>query len=406
MLKEIEIPIENLLLDPNNPRFIRDLETRERVPEKDIEAKQAETLKAFSRDSTAEETEFDVTNIRDLYDSMLRIGFVGIDRVVVRRLGKSKKYVVLEGNRRIATVKHILRDLKNGLAPLDKPAARKEADGHKPSFEKVKAMFLETAGLSRDEIDHKVAILLGIRHHGSVLEWEPLPKAYNIYTEYMGEEPKKDSFEFAHKQAKAVASRLCIERGDVTDALRTYVAYLQVRERFPGVRDEHYSLIESAIKNKPLKGTYFCANEDTFELDEQSLTRLNLVCQFATRDSNNPERTTDKKKKILPDPKSTRLLGQLIESRLHASHNAVKDYASDLIKRVENEDDLEMTVDEAVNQLVAFERRTAWGDAIEKLLGKQAKELEPARYAGEGSDRGRKEELKATLGPLRKIMNI
>lgn len=406
MLKEIEIPIENLLLDPNNPRFIRDLATRERVPDKEIEGKQADTLKAFSRDATAEEAEFDVTNIGDLYDSMLRIGFVGIDRIVVRPLGKSKKYVVLEGNRRIATVKHILKDLKNAVAPLDKPAARKEAEGHKPSFEKVKAMFLETAGLSQDEIDHKVAILLGIRHHGSVLEWEPLPKAYNIYTEYMGEEPKKDSFEFAHKKAKAVANRLCIERGDVTDALRTYVAYLQVRERFPGVRDEHYSLIESAIKNKHLKGTYFCANEDTFELDEQSLTRLNLVCQFGTRDSNNPERTTDKKKKILPDPKSTKLLGQLIESRLHASHNAVKDYATDLIKRVENEDDLEMTVDEAVNQLVAFEKRTGWVDAIEKLLGKQAKELEPARYAGEGLDRGRKEELKTTLAPLRKIMNI
>jgi hypothetical protein len=406
MLKEIEIPIDNLLLDPNNPRFIRDLTMRERVPEDEIEAKQADTLKAFSGDSSPEEPEFDVTNIRDLYDSMLRIGFVGIDRIVVRPLGKSKRYIVLEGNRRIATVKHILQDLKNSSAPLDKPAARNEAESHRPSFEKVKAMLLETAGLSQDEINHKVAILLGIRHHGSVLEWEPLPKAYNCYTEYMGEEPKKDSFEFEHKKAKAVANRLCIQKGDVTDALRTYVAYLQVRERFSGVRDDHYSLIESAIKNKYLKGTYFCANEETFELDEQSLTRLNVVCQFATRDSNDPERTTDKKKKILPDPKSTRLLGQLIEKRQHANHNAVKDYASDLIKRAENEDDLEMTLDEAVNQLVAFERRTAWTDAIDKLLQKQVKELAPQKYAGEGLDRGRKEEIKATLAPLRKIMSL
>ncbi len=188
---------------------------------------------------------------------------------------------------------------------------------------------------------------------------------------------------YEHKKAKAVASRLCIEKGDVTGALRTYVAYLQVRERFSGVQDEHYSLIESAIKDKYLKGTYFCANEDTFELDEQSLTRLNLVCQFATRDSNNPERTTNNQKKILPDPKSTRLLGQLIEKRQHANHNAVKDYASDLIKRAEDEADLEM-----------------------KKLAKQEKEHEPKKYAGEGLDRGRKDELKETLEPLRKIMNL
>ena len=65
--------------------------------------------------------------------------------------------------------------------------------------------------------------------------------------------------------------------------------------------------------------------------------------------------------------------------------NAVKDYASDLIKRAENEDDLEMTLDEAVNQLVAFEKRTAWTDAIDKLLQKQAKELAPQKYAGGGA---------------------
>jgi hypothetical protein len=406
MLKEIEVPIENLLLDPNNPRFIRDLNMRARVPDDEIEERQADTLRAFGRDSTADEPEFDVTNIRDLYDSMLRIGFVGIDRIVVRPVGKSKRYIVLEGNRRIATVKQILHDLKTSSPPLDKPPASKDAQAHKPSFEKVKAMLLDTTGLSEDEIDHKVAVLLGIRHHGSVLEWEPLPKAYNCYTEYMGEEPKKDSFQYEHKKAKAVASRLCIEKGDVTGALRTYVAYLQVRERFSGVQDEHYSLIESAIKDKHLKGTYFCANEDTFELDEQSLTRLNLVCQFATRDSNNPERTTNNQKKILPDPKSTRLLGQLIEKRQHANHNAVKDYANDLIKRAEDEADLEMTLDEAVNQLVAFEKRTAWADAIGKMLVKQEKELEPKKYAGEGLDRGRKDELKETLEPLRKIMNL
>lgn len=84
----------------------------------------------------------------------------------------------------------------------------------------------------------------------------------------------------------------------------------------------------------------------------------------------------------------------------------MKDYASDLIKRAENEDDLEMTLDEAVNQLVAFEKRTAWTDAIDKLLQKQAKELAPQKYAGEGLDRGRKDEIKATLAPLRKIMSL
>src|SRR5947207_2649838 len=105
MLQEIQIPIEDLLLDPNNPRFISDLAERTKIPDDKIADKQEETLKRFGRTSTAEDPEFDVTNIRDLYDSMLRIGFVGIDRIVVRPISKAKKYLVLEGNRRVATVK-------------------------------------------------------------------------------------------------------------------------------------------------------------------------------------------------------------------------------------------------------------------------------------------------------------
>jgi len=37
MLKEIQIPIEDLLLDPNNPRFISNLEQPAKVPDEEIE---------------------------------------------------------------------------------------------------------------------------------------------------------------------------------------------------------------------------------------------------------------------------------------------------------------------------------------------------------------------------------
>lgn len=267
-------------------------------------------------------------------------------------------------------------------------------------------MLLDTAGLTQDEIDHKVAVLLGIRHHGSVLEWEPLPKAYNIYTEYMAAEPRKDTFTFMNKKANEVAERLCIQTTDVTSALRTYVVYLQVRERFPEVRDDHFSLIEYGIKDKHLRASHFRVDEDTFALDEKSLTELNMVCQFAVRDSNYPERTTNGKKKIIRDPKQFTLLGKLVDKMQRANHPSIKTYAADLIERVKNEDDLEMTLDQAVDDLTAFEKRTEWSTAIAKLLQRQEADLPLEKYAGEGLDRGRKDELKTTLSPLRKVMNI
>ena len=407
MLKEIHIPIEDLLLDPNNPRFITDLEQPAKVPDEKIEETQEATLKRFSRNPAPEDPEFDVTNIKDLYDSMLRIGFVGIDRIVVRPLKKQKKkYLVIEGNRRIATVRCLNRDYKGSYPPLHHPSARKDFETHASSFKKITAMLLDTDGLTEEQIDKNVAILLGIRHHGSLLEWDTLPKAFNIYTEYMEEEPVLETFQFLNKKARALANRLCIQTSDVPSALRTYVAYLQVRERFPEVRDDHYSLIEYGIKDRHLNSSYFKVNQDTFELDEQSLTKLNMACQFATRDSNNPERTTNNKKKIIRDPKQFKLLGRLIDKMQRADHPAVKAYAADLIQRAESEEDLEMTLDQAVNDLTAFQNRTMWAQAVAKLLDEQDADLKLDNYAGEGTDRGRKDELKATLEPLRKIMNM
>jgi hypothetical protein len=407
MLKEIQVPIEDLLLDPNNPRFSNDFVERAKVPDQDIESQQENILKRF-RDPGPDDADFDVTNIKDLYQSMLRIGFVGIDRVVVRTLENStNKYLVLEGNRRIATVKCLIRDYKNRVSPLDHPTkGRKDFETHESSFKTITTMLLDVQGLSRDEIDHQVAVILGIRHHGSLLEWDLLPKAFNIYSEYMEEEPIQETFRFVHNKAKSVASRLCIETHAVTRALKTYQAFLQARDRFPEVQNDDFSLIEYGVQDRHLNRGYFNIDENTFELDEPSLTKLNLLCQFATRRTKTLEhKTSNGKKKIIPDPKHFKLLGRLIEKMRHANHPAVKAYAADLIQGVEDENNLEMTLDHAIDSLTDFENRTEWFLKISDLLDKQV-ELDIETYAGEGLDRGRKDELKATLERLRSIMNI
>lgn len=407
MIKEICVPIEDLLLDPNNPRFIRDLNQPVKVPVQEIEKAQEILLERFRSNRASEDPDFDVTNIKDLYDSMLRIGFVGIDQIVVRPLKNLKnKYLVIEGNRRIATIKCLHRDYKDRRSPLDSPRARECFESHESSFKKITAMLLDIEKLTDEQVDEKVAILLGIRHHGSLLEWDPLPKAFNIYTEYMEEKPVRKSVLSDHKKAVAVANRLCIKDSDVTSALRTYVAYLQARERFHGVQDDHYSLLEYAIKDRHLESSYFTIDLNTFKLDEKSLVKLNMVCQFATRDSRNPERTTDNKKKIVRDPKQFKQLGRLISRMQCADHPAVNAYAAGLIRRAEDEKDVNLTLDQAVDALTAFENRTKWAEAVAALFDKQENDLSLDKYAGDGLDRARKDQLKATLETLRKIMAL
>ena len=404
-LIEKEIAIEDLLLDPNNPRFRNNLQRPPRVPDELIEEKQSEILGHFSKSQEADDPEFDVTNIKDLYDSMLRIGYVGIDRIVVRPLAtNTQKYLVVEGNRRIATVKTILADYESKI--VKDPKKRRDVEKHMATFKRICATFFDTKGLAQQTIDEYIAVLLGIRHHGSLLVWEPLPKAFNIYSEYMTEEPRKKEFSFENLKATEVANRLCIGRAEVIGALHTYVAFLQARERFQEVQDHHFSLIEYGILDRHLKGDYFKSDPYTLELDEPSLTRLNALCQFSTRDSNNPNLTTNGKRKILSDPKQFKVFGKLIHARQASQDRIIREFAEDLIRRVENEEDLETTLDRATDNMIEIVEQSEWVKTLRSLLSKQADDLPIDKYTGDGDDRGHKDDLKKAMENILIIMGI
>ncbi len=409
MLTQISVPIDALFLDPNNPRFISDLSERVTYSDNQIEEQQPGTLRKFVRSTGPGNPDDDVTNIRSLYDSMVRMGFVAVDRIVVRLIaGSANKFLVLEGNRRIAAVKTILADYEAALPPLGYGAGedRDSVTEKLQSFEKILAMQLDVRGLSQKEVDQRIAIILGIRHHGSLLGWDPLPRAFNIFSQYMDEQPIPPSFQWDNKRAEAIRKRLSVSASEFVGALRTYQAYLQVRTSFSEVKETHYSLIEAAVLNKTLKNGYFNIDPVTFLLQEQSLSKLYLLCQFATRDSNQPLRTTSDAKKICPDPKAFGQLGKLVHRMQSASHQAIKEFAAELIRRVEDEGDLEMTIDQALAELANFEKRINWATAIGKLLARQRDELELNDYSGDGRDLARKDELKNTFGNLRRILGV
>ena len=95
-LQPIDIPLEKILVDPNNPRFVgHDWQT---VPDDELdqehhqEQARSKLLREFGADKLRANMELN--------------GYLPIDRIIVRKL-KDDLYVVLEGNRRIAAAKTI-----------------------------------------------------------------------------------------------------------------------------------------------------------------------------------------------------------------------------------------------------------------------------------------------------------
>jgi hypothetical protein len=397
MLESVSVKIEDLLLDPNNPRLVRDLRVDDHVEDSDVEDLQDKILERFDESGASE-----FFDISDLKGSMERLGYVGIDRIVVRLLEGTTKYVVVEGNRRVATMKKIL--VAQAKTRVDKRLREEILN----SFRQLDVMKLETAGVSEEEVAHRIAVILGLRHHGSLMEWEPLPKAFNIYSNYLSIEPRMSMFEWQGRRGTEVASILSIRRSDVKKALRTYVAYLQLSEEEDQIKEEYYSLIEAAVTNSRLTShRYLDIDLDrTFLLSDSSVERMQKLCQFENR------HLLDREQRIIPRPQEFSRLARIVDRAHTAEHEAVRSLATALLVEIEaGEIDsetakLKKSVEQAADELQAFEARVAWVPELNELLARQRKELDIASYAGIGNDRQRKDEVKELLKRIKLLVGI
>src|SRR5262249_39133640 len=133
-LKEIDVDLVELVLDPRNPRFVSDAQSADLMDDADASSAKIQDglLKRFSGtagNQSTEEEDVETTNIKDLRESMLRIGYVAIDKIVVRKLDDGK-YLVIEGNRRVATLKSLFRDYEAANPPLNGANERTQFEVH------------------------------------------------------------------------------------------------------------------------------------------------------------------------------------------------------------------------------------------------------------------------------------
>lgn len=148
-LKLNEIHLDKLLLDPNNYRFLEREDfvscAEKRYHEDSV---QDRALKRLIDDG-----------LKSLKSSILINGFLPVERVVVRPYPFEESYfIVIEGNRRIASFKSIREDFRAGV---DIPGGIREI------FEAVPC-------LVADSVDNDPAFtesLMGIRHVGGIKAW-------------------------------------------------------------------------------------------------------------------------------------------------------------------------------------------------------------------------------------------
>ena len=143
---------DSVYLDPNNPRLAGVVDAArvkdDKIPDPEVQ----EALMARLRQ----------IGIDDIEDKIKKLGYLTIDRIVVRPLIGGPGYVVLEGNRRIAALRSV-RGNPVLLATLT---------------DQVRASLNDIQVLEYDGNDEDIAWLIqGVRHIESVKEWGPYQQA-------------------------------------------------------------------------------------------------------------------------------------------------------------------------------------------------------------------------------------
>ena len=259
------IPLQKLLLDPNNPRFLQDI--NKLVPEQEY------------ADSGVQNRAHDAMvdyQIDNLVRSIDSNGWQPVDSIFVKKIkiGNEDHYVVLEGNRRLTALR-VLKKRQN-LAP-------------ELAADIDPVTVLEVVGNGDEqELRAQITYLLGVRHHGSLKRWSAFAQAVDIFKRYLAlAQQTAETFKWDEKPAKLLAQTLGIDVGRVEERLRVYRAIKQLQTD-PNIGDgphsRHYTLLKEAVHPRsagnPLR-SYIKQDSSTFLLTKEAVERIEILCKFS-----------------------------------------------------------------------------------------------------------------------------
>jgi hypothetical protein len=282
---EVEsLPVGQIFLDPNNPRFWTEQNVKE-VPDRRVPDDRVQS------DTRAR---IDKHGIEDLYNSILRNGFLLLDRIVVRPIeGHPDRYVLVEGNRRFRALTKLRDDIQSGTV-AEEGVDEDYLERLLTSTNSLEVLVFRGAGT------HDISWMLqGIRHISGIRPWEPAQRARLV-----AEQVDQEGHGF-----RSVGQQFGLSPQAVGRLYRTYKALQQMRaddEFSAKARNDYFSLFEEAYRNSTLR-EWLGWNEE--ERRFMNTDRLKRFYAWISPDDEHPD-----KRRRLHDPKQIKELAYLIEN--------------------------------------------------------------------------------------------
>lgn len=250
LLSPALIDLDDLLLDPNNPRFSELGEELNSVAESRFADPKVQA-------STFDKMRDQRFNVNELRDTIKTLGFLPMDRIVVRPWkldSQPAKYVVVEGNRRVTALRWLVQLHENG----------------KETFSELRLKNLQR--LECLVLDDKLAppsatlVLPGLRHVSGIKEWGPYQKAKTVHALRKGGMSPQEA-----------AQSLGLSTRTANNAYRCFIALesMKANEEFGEATDPRmYSYFEEIFKRPDVK-TWLAWSDEA-----EQFTRTERVNEF------------------------------------------------------------------------------------------------------------------------------
>ena len=235
------VALGSLYLDPNNYRFVDHPDYRK-----------VKSTDAFKADVQRRTTNFvlgrNQANVRDLIASVRENGWLELDSILVEKRGR--RYLVVEGNRRVATLKHLQQRYDEDAIELGRldPAI----------FSKLAVV------LHQDADEHHHLLMMGLHHISGKRRWPAVSRAMAI----------KRLHEHLHGDADAVCNSLGISKREFNLSIRALALLDAYKESDFGdqFRSDQFNLFRDVLASPSIRdwldwdnGTCRAGNEANLE---------------------------------------------------------------------------------------------------------------------------------------------
>ncbi|MFA9394119.1 MAG: ParB N-terminal domain-containing protein [Halodesulfovibrio sp.] len=259
-LEKLSISSDKLFLDIKNPRFLGEKGIPTSLSSEYTDAKLQEELRRYLLVKHG---------VRPLVESISQLGYLAIDNIVVQEL-EPHKYVVVEGNRRLAAIKTVLGDIKRRVLDVSSSVLSSLAEIEVLVLPKDKCEDFETAAM----------LLQGVRHISGAKSWGPFQQGRLI----------EQLVNCEGMTFKDAASTVGLSASRVAVLLRGYYGLKQLMEfpEFAGKADTSmFSYFEYAHLKCPVRQWLEWDDEFCCYMNDENL-RFFYQCIIPSSEKNSP----------------------------------------------------------------------------------------------------------------------